>query len=147
MTVSLRSNQALQASTLVGCHVYVPSNHMIFTNNETVSVLLTLERDCTEVVVFVESQSGDMVLRKPLGAFQCGDVAIDFDPLDADEVNLGHGQYLLRAEAQYDQQRFIVPTYIKAIVESVKLLGKDQEPMLNLQNHQSVALSQVRIVL
>ena len=143
----MRSNQALQASTLVGRYVYVPSNHMIFANSETISVLLTLENDSKDVVIFVENESGETVLHKQLGGFQSGDIPVEFDPLDADEVNLSHGQYLLRAEAKIDQQTQIVPTYIKATVESVKLVGKDQEPVLNLQNKQSIPLSEVRIIL
>ena len=147
MSVSLHSNQALQASTLIGRSVYVPSSHMIFSNNETVSVLLCLETNSSSVEIVVENEAGDTVFRKQLGAFAAGDIPVEFDPLDGDEVNLGNGQYLLRAEAMVDQQLRLVPTYIKALVESVKLGEKLQEPLLNLQNKKTIELSKVRIIL
>lgn len=146
-TLSLRSNQALKASTLVGRFVYVPSNHMVFSNNETVNALLVLEHDSSDVAIFVENENGETVLRKQLGGFASGDIPLEFDPLDGDEVNLGYGRYLLRAEAEVGTRMQIIPTYIKAIVESVKVMEKDREPILNLQNKQSVALSKVRIIL
>jgi flagellar basal-body rod modification protein FlgD len=147
MLVFLRSNQALQASTLVGCSVYVPSSQMVFTNNEAVSVLLCLEAGSPNVEIVLENEAGEIVFRKHLGAFNAGDIPLEFDPLDGDEVNLGNGQYLLRAEAEIDQQLQLVPTYIRAYVESVKLSDKLQEPMLNLQNKKTIELSKVRIIL
>ncbi|HEY5602279.1 MAG TPA: FLgD tudor-like domain-containing protein [Gammaproteobacteria bacterium] len=147
MSVSLRSNQALQASTLVGRSVYVPSSHMVFTNNETVSVLLCLQADSPNVEIVLENESGEIVFRKQMGEFTAGDIPLEFDPLDGDEVNLGNGQYLLRAEAEIDQQLQLVPTYIKAFVESVRLSDKQQEPLLNLRNKKTVELSKVRIIL
>ena len=147
MSVSLHSNQALQASTLIGRSVYVPSSHMIFSNNETISVLLCLEVDSPDVEVVLENETGDIVFRKQLGRLGAGDVPVEFDPLDGDEVNLSNGQYLLRAEAVVDDQLRLVPTYIKAFVESVKLSGKQQEPLLNLRNKKTVELSKVRIIL
>ena len=147
MSVSLRSNQALQASTLIGRSVYVPSSHMVFSNNETVCVLLCLEADSVNVEIVLENEAGDIVFRKHIGAFAAGDIPIVFDPLDGDEVNLSNGQYLLRAEAEIDQQLRLVPTYIKAFVESVKLSDIRQEPLLNLRNKKTVGLSQVRIIL
>lgn len=147
MSVSLHSNQALQASTLIGRSVYVPSSHMIFSNNETISVLLCLEADSPNVEIVLENETGDIVFRKQLGHQAAGDIPVEFDPLDGDEVNLGNGQYLLRAEAVMDDQLRLVPTYIKAFVESVKLSGKQLEPLLNLRNKKTVELSKVRIIL
>lgn len=143
----MHSNLALQASTLIGRSVYVPSSHMIFSNNETVSVLLCLERDSTSVEIVLENEVGEIVFRKHLGVLAAGDIPVEFDPLDGDEVNLGNGQYLLRAEATVEQQVRLVPTYIKAFVESVKLGETQQEPLLNLQNKKAIELSKVRIIL
>ncbi|MEJ2180811.1 MAG: FLgD tudor-like domain-containing protein, partial [Gammaproteobacteria bacterium] len=55
--------------------------------------------------------------------------------------------YLLRAEAEIDNQMQLVATYVKAYVESVKLSENQQEPMLNLKNKKTIALSKVRIIL
>ncbi|WP_455201667.1 flagellar hook assembly protein FlgD, partial [Kaarinaea lacus] len=104
MSVSLRSNQALQASTLIGRSVYVPSNYMEFTNNEIVSVLLSLEVDSQNVILYLEDTAGETVFRKHLGSLTKGDVEVEFDPLDGGEVNLGNGTYLLRAEAEVNHQ-------------------------------------------
>ena len=147
MSVSLHSNQALQASTLIGRSVYVPSSHMIFSNNETISVLLCLDAGSSNVEIVLENEAGEMVFRRQLGAFTAGEIPVEFDPLDGDEVNLGNGQYLLRAEAEIDCQLRLVPTYVKAVVESVKLSGKQQEPLLNLRNRKTIELSKVRIIL
>ena len=147
MTVSLRSNQALQASTLVGRSVYVPSNDVAFDSDDTIKVALFLAEQATNVTIFLENESGDVVLRKNLGDLSEGDAHIDFDPLDGDEVNLGGGKYFLRAEGDIGKQTQLIPTYTKAIVESVNLSKECPEPMLNLKNKQSIELSKVRIIL
>ena len=147
MSVSLRSNQALQASTLIGRSVYVPSSFMQFANSETVDVLLTLEQDSPNVVLYLEDAAGETVFRKDIGSFAAGDIAVEFDPLDGDEVNLSNGTYLLRAEAEINQQIQLVATYVKAFVESVKLSDNQQDPILNLKNKKTIELSKVRIIL
>lgn len=147
MTVSLRSNQALQASTLVGRAVYVPSNDMAFHNDETIKVALFITEQTSNVVIYLENESGDVVLQKEIGDPQEGDLHIDFDPLDGGDVNLGGGKYFLRAEGVINNQTKLIPTYSKAIVESVDLTDESHEPMLNLKSNQSIALSKVRIIL
>lgn len=147
MSVSLRSNQALQASTLIGRSVYVPSSYMEFDNNEVVSVLLSLEVDSPNVVLYLEDTSGETVFCKHIGSLATGDVEVEFDPLDGDEVNLGNGTYLLRAEAEVNHQQQLVSTYIKAFVESVKLSDNLKEPILNLKNKRTIGLSKVRIII
>jgi len=147
MSVSLRSNQALQASTLVGRSVYVPSSYMEFTNNDVVNVLLSLDVDSPNVVLYLEDTAGETVFRKQIGSLATGDVEVEFDSLDGDEVNLGNGTYLLRAEAEINQQTQLVATFIKAYVESVKLSENQQEPILNLKNKKTIGLSKVRIIL
>ena len=147
MSVSLRSNQALQASTLIGRSVYVPSSFMQFANSETVDVLLTLEQDSPNVVLYLEDAARETVFRNDIGSFAAGDIAVEFDPLDGDEVNLSNGTYLLRAEAEINQQIQLVATYVKAFVESVKLSDNQQDPILNLKNKKTIELSKVRIIL
>lgn len=147
MTVSFPSNQALQASTLIGRSVYVPSGHMIFDNNETVDVLFFLEESCTDAVIILENAAGDIVYQKSLGSLPHGELQILFDPLDGHEVNLVNGQYLIRAEANVGNTRLMIPSYIKAAVESVRLGGENYEPILNLKNNRSIALSKVRLIM
>ena len=147
MTVSLRSNQALQASTLVGRAVFVPSNDVAFDSDETIKVALFVTEETSNVIIYLENESGEVVLCKEVGDLPEGDLHIDFDTLDGGEVNLGGGKYFLRAEGEIKNQRKLIPTYTKAIVESVKLSTENHEPMLNLKSNQSVALSKVRIIL
>lgn len=147
MTVSLRSNQALQASTLIGRAVYIPSTGVAFDTDDTIKVALFLTQEATNVTIYLENEHGDVVLRKEMGDLSHGDIHIDFDPLDGDEVNLGGGKYFLRAEGKVEGQVQLLPTYTKAVVESVNLSEDCPEPMLNLKNRQSVELSKVRIIL
>ena len=147
MSVSLHSNRALQASTLIGRSVYVPSSYMEFTNNATVTVLLSLEQDSPNVIIILENVAGETVFCKQIGRLDAGDVAVEFDSLDGDEDYPSNATYLLRAEAEIDNQMQLVATYVKAYVESVKLSENQQEPMLNLKNKKTIALSKVRIIL
>lgn len=147
MTVSLRSNQALQASTLVGRAVFVPANDVAFDSDEIIKVALFFTEETSNVEIYLENESGDVVFRKNVGDLQEGELHLDFDPLDGDEVNLGGGKYYLRAEGEIKDQRKLIATYTKAIVVSVNLSVENHEPMLNLKNNQSVALSKVRIIL
>ena len=84
---------------------------------------------------------------KSLGDLPSGEMQILFDPLDGHEVNLVNGQYLIRAEADVGNTRQMIPSFIKAFVESVQLSGKNYEPVLNLKNNRSIALSKVRMIM
>lgn len=145
MSVSLHSNQALQATTLIGRSVYVPSNSVDFKNSDTINVLLSLEQDCSNVALYLENAAGVTVFCKRIGCLEAGEVTVEFDPLEGDELN--NDTYLLRAEAEINQQLYLVDTYIKACVESVKLSENMQEPILNLKNGKTIQLSKVRIIL
>jgi len=120
---------------------------MEFNNSDAVNVLLSLEKDSPNVVLYLENAAGETVFRKHIGSLAAGDIAVEFDPLDGDEVNLSNGTYLLRAEAEINQQIQLLATYIKAYVESVKLSENQQEPILNLRNKKTIGLSKVRIIL
>jgi len=147
MTVSFPSNQALQASTLIGRSVYVPSGHMIFDDNDTVDVLFFLEESCSDAEIILENAAGEIVYQQSLGSLPNGELQLLFAPLGGDEVNLVNGQYLIRAEANVGNTRQIIPSYIKVVVESVRLAGETYEPILNLKNNRSIALSKVRLIM
>ena len=147
MSVSLHSNQALQATTLIGRSVYVPSNSVEFKNNDAVNVLLSLEQDSSHVALYLENAAGDTVFCKRIGCLEAGEVTVEFNPLEEDEESFSNDSYLLRAEAEINQQLYLVDTYIKACVESVKLSENMQEPILNLKNGKTIQLSKVRIIL
>ena len=147
MSVSLHSNQALQATTLIGRSVYVPSNSVDFKNSDTINVLLSLEQDCSSVALYLENAAGVTVFCKRIGCLEAGEVTVEFDPLEGDELNFNNDSYLLRAEVEINQQLYLVDTYIKACVESVKLSENMQEPILNLKNGKHIQLSKVRIIL
>lgn len=141
---SMTSNQALQASSLVGRDVLVPGAAGMKPDNAGMSAMVKVPQALDNLFVRIENAQGQLVRTLDVGAKPAGDAKVEWDGLDENGNPLPGGKYAVKAGGLLDGEtrEFEVSTY--ANVNSV-LLGKgDGNVLLNLAGFESpVRLAEV----
>ena len=144
LATSMTSNQALQASTMVGRTVSVASNAAVLGGNNGVNGSVTLEESSLNVVVNVLNDANEIVKSIQLGPQAAGNIPFAWDGTGLDGYRLPAGRYNLSAEAKGLETTTGLATYIDADVESVTLNQSGQGITLNLKELGSADFSRVR---
>lgn len=144
---SMYSNQALQASALVGRTVLVPSDKGVLPANGAMSGTVDLPAGTSDVAVEVYDAAGQLVRSIPLGPQAAGLVSFNWDGSATDGSIAGPGTYTVKARAQIDGQSYAVPTLAAARVDSVTLGGAAGGISLNLSGLGAVDLADVRQIM
>lgn len=141
---SMTSNQALQASSLVGRDVLVPGAAGVKEGDAPMAAMVKLSQSIDNLFVRVEDEAGQLVRTFEVGAKPAGDTRVVWDGNDESGNPLPAGKYKVKASGLVEgaSQEFPVSTY--ANVNSV-LLGKgDGNVLLNLAGFESpVRLAEV----
>ncbi|MEH0666573.1 flagellar hook assembly protein FlgD [Vibrio scophthalmi] len=144
LNTSMTSNQALQASSLVGRDVLVPGASGVKKDTGSMAAMVKLPQSVDNMMVRIEDQMGQLVRTFDAGAKPAGDNRVEWDGKDQNGNPLPAGKYKVRAAGLLDgeSKEFEVSTY--ANVNSV-LLGKgDGNVLLNLAGFESpVRLAEV----
>lgn len=139
-----QSSQALQASSLVGRKVIVPTDKAVVDTSESFKASLVLPTTSSNVYVNVYDSAGAVVSRVNLGEQKAGNVSFIWDGKDSGGNLMPPGTYKFEAQATYDGEAKGLYTLLPANVDSVVLGGS--ELMLNLAGLGSVPLSQVQVI-
>ncbi|MCK5121161.1 MAG: flagellar hook assembly protein FlgD [Methylococcales bacterium] len=123
---SVTSGQALQASTLVGKSVMVPSGEGLMSLTDDLSGEAVLNGRTNNLKVSFLDFNGETVKTLEMGKQEQGNVAFNWDGKLDDGTYTDPGLYKIRAEANVDGTNTILETYVSAGVESVAL-GKSNE--------------------
>ncbi|MCC7413259.1 MAG: flagellar hook assembly protein FlgD [Gammaproteobacteria bacterium] len=143
---ALQSNQALQASTLVGRNVLVPSQIAVLTPGTPVQGTIDLPRAAGLVSLSVYDSAGQLVRQMSLGAQTAGTSQFSWDGLDDAGAAVPAGRYRIAIEAESGNETLSLQPYLPARVESVSLRSGGA-PQLNLTGLGTVGLDEVRQVM
>lgn len=144
---SIYSNQALQASSLVGRTVLVPAASAALAAGGQVSGAIDLTVSTSQLVVGVYDSTGQLVRRISLGPQAAGQIAFNWDGLTEAGTPAAAGTYRLRAEAEVGGQGVAMDTLVSSKVESVVLGSQDGGIQLNLTGLGGVDFSTVRQIM
>lgn len=147
LSSSIYSNQALQASSLVGRTVLVPSTNAALAAGGQVSGAVDLTSGTSQLVVGVYSSTGQLVRRISLGPQAAGQVAFTWNGLTDAGTPAAAGTYRLKAEAEVGGQNVAMNTLVSSRVESVVLGSKDGGIQLNLAGLGGVDFATVRQIM
>lgn len=141
---SMTSNQALQASSLVGRDVLVPGAAGIKASGSGMPAMVKLPESVDNLIVRVENEFGQLVRTFEAGATPAGDARVEWDGNDDNGNAMPAGKYNVKASALVDGDSTEFPVSTYANVNSV-LLGKgDGNVLLNLAGFESpVKLAEV----
>ncbi|USD64607.1 flagellar hook assembly protein FlgD [Vibrio sp. SCSIO 43136] len=141
---SMTSNQALQASSLVGRDVLVPGAAGTKPADGGMSAMVKLPQALDNLFVRITNEQGQLVRTLDVGAKPAGDSKVTWDGLDENGNALPAGKYSVKANGLLDgeQREFETSTY--ANVNSVLLGNGDGNVLLNLAGFESpVRLAEV----
>jgi flagellar basal-body rod modification protein FlgD len=144
LAVAMESNQALQASTLVGRDVLVPGNRAALSSGSPVSGAVELPVSTGELILDVMTPAGELVRRMELGAQGSGMVQFSWEGMRDDGAAAPEGYYVLEARAEVDGQPQSVPVLVGARVDSVTINRNPPATLLNLEGLGPVNVNDVR---
>lgn len=123
---SLSSGQSLQAATLVGQSVLVPSDEAYLSLTDKLSGEIKLNDTTTDLRVSFVDSFGETVKTIELGTQEAGDIPFEWDGELSDGGYADSGLYSIRAEATINNKNTVLQTFVNGNVESVEL-GKEKD--------------------
>ena len=144
MVSSFQSSQALQASSLVGRTVVIPTDQAMIDPQAGFTGQLALPQASGAVTVNVYDDAGSVLSTINLGAQGAGINEFAWDGKDASGNVLPAGKYRFEAQASFNGETKQLATLLPANVDSVSLgVGHGGEMVLNLAGLGSIGLSDV----
>lgn len=141
---SMTSNQALQASSLIGQDVLVPGNVGYKGSSEAgVSGVIISKKAVSELEITIENTNGEVVKVIKAGSQDAGNIEFNWDGKDAHGNPMPPGNYVVKAQGQISGKEQNLPTAINRHVDSVSLAGSSKGVILNLDGDVSITLKDV----
>ncbi len=140
---SLLSNQALQATNLVGRDVLVPSDIGYYTTGSTLDGVVNLDQSASNVTVRVYDASGALVRELGLGTLSAGETAFSWDGLTDSGTYAPTGYYQVVTQATVGDETVTPLTMLEARVNSVSIGSSGQDLVLNLDGLGSISFNDV----
>ena len=130
---SMTSNQALQASSLIGQNVLVQGNvgHMS-SDAAGVSGVVVNEQSVQNMTITVENQYGEVIKTIDAGTQAAGNIQFEWDGKDTQGNDMPAGDYVISATGELNGEGVQLNTAINRHVGSVSLAGSGQGVILNL---------------
>lgn len=144
LATSLTSNQALQASSMVGRTVLVPSDTAYLFSEGGMSGSASLTANAYRVQVQVTDAAGQLVHTEELGPKSAGNIDVWWNGNDASGNRLPPGKYKVTVLASIGNRTEQLPVQTRALVTSVNLSSSTGGIVLNLAGLGSVPLADVK---
>jgi len=141
---SMTSGQSLQAATLVGQSVLVPSTEGLMPLTKNMTGEVVLKGNTSDLKVSFSDSSGQTVKTLHLGAQEEGNVAFEWDGLLDDGTYADPAVYNIYAEAEVDGKNTALQTFVNADVESVALGNTSDGIKLSLAGLGEVNFNEVK---
>lgn len=141
---SMTSNQALQASSLIGQEVLLQGDiGYVSSEGKGISGVVIAEQNVRSLEITIENEIGEVVKTINAGSQTGGNVEFNWDGTDASGNTMPAGNYLVRAQGDVGGESIVLPTAINRHVDSVSLAASSQGIILNLDGDVSVTLKDV----
>lgn len=153
LATSLQSNQALQASTMVGRTVQVESSKLRLPESGEARFVVELPAPARGLSVAIKDEAGQTVrvfnqgdMTKAELSLKAGEHEVKWDGLDAAGKQLKPGLYTVSVVGIDDAGKTALKTLMTAPVDSVSLPRNGQPPILNVADFGPMKLEDIRSV-
>lgn len=143
---SFQSNQALQASSMVGRMVKVNTDVSYMPQNGIIAGTIDLPSSTNDMKMTIEDASGQLVTEILMGPQAAGEIAFAWDGIDENGVQHPPGIYRFTVQANIDGEPQQLNTALSANVDSVTV-GANGAISLNVAGVGAIAMSGVREIL
>lgn len=144
LATSLQSNQALQASSLVGRKVLVNSDHLNLEAEGEVKAAVELPITVDNLTASIYSESGELLRKIPLGQQAMGLHSFSWDGLNQKGERMPAGKYSIKVNGVYSGQEIALKTMTAANIDSVSLGQSGDGVKLNVAGVGTVSLNDVK---
>lgn len=141
---SLQSNQALQASALVGRKVLVNSGRLNLGAEGDVKAAIDMPAGLSNPTAKIYSKSGELIKTMPLGQPTPGFFQFSWDGKGENNQRVEAGEYTVEVHGVYSGKEVSLKTMTSANVDSVSLGQNGEGLKLNVAGIGSVSLDEVR---
>jgi flagellar basal-body rod modification protein FlgD len=143
---SFQSNQALQASAMVGRFVKLDSESSFLPTDGAVAGTIDLPQSTDQITMSIYNDSGQLVSEELMGGQAAGEVPFVWNGTDNNGNQLPAGVYQFKVTANFGGDAVRLNTALSANVDSVSV-GANGAISLNVAGLGSVAISEVREIL
>ncbi|MGK0267847.1 MAG: flagellar basal-body rod modification protein FlgD [Paraglaciecola sp.] len=141
---SMTSSQALQASSLIGQQVLLPTGTgHISQQGDGISGVVISNGTTQGLEITIENQAGEILKVINAGTQNSGNIEFNWDGKDSAGNQLPPGDYVVKAQGKVNGEEQTLVTAINRHVDSVSLAGSSQGIILNLDGNISVKLDKV----
>ena len=141
---SMTSNQALQASSLIGQEVLLQGNVGYMSEaGKGLSGVVINEETAQNMQITIENEKGVIIKTYDVGTQPAGNIEYSWDGKDANGNNLPPGNYVIKAQGTVKGEETALTTAVNRHVGSVSLAGSNKGVILNLDGNVSVSLTDV----
>jgi len=147
MSTAFQSNQALQASTMVGRDVLVPGNQVSLGAEGDMNLAVDLDQSAASVKINITDQFGQLVHQVDLGNQQAGLLNIQWNGLNGNGDRVSPGRYTIAAEVNQNGSTVAGNTLVSVQVESVTLGQAGQDLTLTVSDLGDISMSQIRKIM
>lgn len=141
---SLQSNQALQASALVGRKVLVNSNNLNLGAEGDVKAGIDMPAGLSNLNASIYSDAGELIKTIPLGQPEPGFFQFNWDGTGQNNQRLAAGKYKVEVRGLYSGQEVSLKTFTSSNVDSVSLGQNGEGLKLNVTGVGAITLDQVK---
>lgn len=141
---SLQSNQALQASSLVGRKVLVNNDSLTLGAEGDSKAAAFLPAPVDNLTASIYSESGELIRKVPLGQQKIGLFNFTWDGLNQKGDRMPAGNYKIQVNGVYQGQEVALKTMTTANVDSISIGQNGEGIRLNIAGIGAVPLSEVR---
>lgn len=147
-SASISSNQTLQAASMVGRMVSVPSDHGLLLAGGEIKGSVDLPASSTNVnLKILDSLTGNVLGTKSLGTHSEGTLPFVWDGTDDQGHLATPGVYKIQVEASIDGVNTLLPSDIQSRVESVSMNSSKNSLQVNLSGLGAVNFNQIKQIL
>ena len=143
---SVQSSQTLQAASLIGKSVVIPTDAAMVDTSAGLSGHVLVPQSSSNVLVNVYDGAGSLVNTLNLGALDTGNHTFVWDGTNSEGELMPEGTYHFHAEGGFDGENESLYTMLPATVESVTMSLKAGCLLLDYAGLCAVPLSEVQII-
>lgn len=143
---SLNSNQALQASSLVGKNVDVKTDNGLYIQGTNVKGNIDVPAYATNVQMEIQNDKGEVIKSVKMNNVDKGEMAFVWDGLDDSGNPQPSGAYRFIAKANVQGQETRIDTYLSANVDSVTINKNGQPVTLNVSGYGKISMDDIKTI-
>ena len=141
---SLQSNQALQASALVGRKVLVHSDALTLSQEADAKAAVDIPAGVSELIASVYSELDELIRKIPLGQQTSGLCEFYWNGFNQTGQRMPAGRYRIKVNGVYSAEEIVLKTMTAANVDSVSLGENGEDLKLNVAGIGAISLNDVK---